>query len=213
MFERFRRGAEVSQENWRDHSHDLEAIRLASDEDFRRIESFLLNRGPRTPSDVEAFATLATPAATHALREALEHAAPEIQAAILHFASELLTADERTRRLVACIADCEPYHGLDLTLQQIETHHPPAVIDAMLARVANDPGPVAVHFAGMLLYLHGASAEPFDWELRPFLLRFHAGDESDRHEALAELLRRIGRAANENTDGESNHPSRSEPHE
>jgi hypothetical protein len=62
----------------------------------------------------------------------------------------------------------------------------------MLRRIARDSGVAAVHFAALLLYLHGLASEPFDWEQRPFFLRFNSDDACDRRAAFVELCQKIG---------------------
>ncbi|HMP78052.1 MAG TPA: hypothetical protein PKD54_01245, partial [Pirellulaceae bacterium] len=192
MFERFRRAAQIDADNWRDPQHDLEAIRLASPDERVAIERFLLGRGVRHYIDAEALALLDTPSARQALADAFHHGTTELRAAVASVAPHVIPSDKQLAELVQRVGECDAYQGLSLTLTQIETMHPPEVIDAMLRRMVRDPGVAAVHFAGLLLYLHGHADEPFDWELRPFLLRFNPGDDSDRREAFAELCRRIG---------------------
>jgi len=91
---------------------------------------------------------------------------------------------DRFRRAAQIDADNwrDPQHDLEAI----------RLIDAMLHRIVRDPGVAAVHFAAMLLYLHGQASEPFDWEQRPFLLRFNPGDQGDRRNAFMELCQRIG---------------------
>jgi hypothetical protein len=192
MYERFRRVAQINADNWRDPEHDLEAIRLGSDEDRKAIEVFMLNRGIRHPMDVEALALLDTPAANAALIQAYRQDRPEIRAAVARIAKGLIDEAEQLAELIQRIAECDAYNGLDPTLTQIEQTHPPEVIEAMLKRIATDPGVAAVHFAAMVCFLFGAAKEPFDWELRPFFLRFNPGDEVDRREAFVELCQKIG---------------------
>ena len=50
---------------------------------------------------------------------------------------------------------------------------------------------MAVHFAAMLLFLHGQADSPCDMAQRPFLLHFNTGDRTAREAAFAELCRRI----------------------
>lgn len=192
MSARFRRAAQIDADNWRDPQHDLEAIRRATTDERLEIEQFLLERGIRHFMDAEALALLDTPPARLALRVAFRTGTAEIRAAVACVAPQLVEDNERLAELIRRIDECDAYKGLSLTLTQIETTHPPEVVQAMLARIARDPGVAAVHFAGMLLYLHHQASEPFDWEQRPFLLRFNPGDELDRREAFAELCRRIG---------------------
>lgn len=192
MFERFRRSARIDLDNWRDPQHDLEAIRCAAPDERVQIEALLLSRGIQHVMDVEAFAFLDSENTRQALTAKWRTGSPEIRAAIVHFVPNLVDEAEKLDELIGRINDCDVYDGLDLTLQQIESCHPPAVISAMMSRVARDPGPAAVHFAAMLLFVCGQAAEPFDWEHRPFFLRFGTGDEADRQAALRELAQRIG---------------------
>jgi hypothetical protein len=48
-------------------------------------------------------------------------------------------------------------------------------------------GGVAVHFAARLFYIHGRADEPFDWNHRPFFLRFHTEDRGERLAVYREL--------------------------
>ena len=193
MYERFVRAAAMDYETWHDgRPHDLDAIRAATESERRRIEQFLLGSGPRYYRDVEALAVLNTPAALDRLRAVAATGAMELRAAVARLAPHVLPTDERLRELLERIAHADAYEGLDLTLRQVEETRGPAVVDAMLDRIAREPGLAAVHYAAMLLYLHGHAAEPFDWEQRPFFLRFNPGDLDDRKAAMAELCRRIG---------------------
>jgi hypothetical protein len=197
MADRFRQAAEANLDNWRDPQHDLEAIRLANLEERSAIERFLLARGVQQFIDVEALAMLDTPMARQALVAAFESGKPEVRAAVAYLAPYLVQDDLLTDELVRRIGQCDVYDGLNLTLTQIESNHSPLVIHALLQRIARDPGVTAVHFAGLLLYLHKQASEPFDWNHRPFLLRFNPGNEDDRRAAFAELCSRIGQNASD----------------
>jgi len=50
---------------------------------------------------------------------------------------------------------------------------------------------VAVHFAAMLFYLFGKAKEPFDWEKRPFFLRFNTEDRKERVKVFRELCQKL----------------------
>lgn len=192
-YDRFVRAATMDHDTWHDgRGHDLDAIRDASAEERQLIEQFLLGRGINDPRDVEALALLNTPRARAALLEALRSGNPGIRAAVVDHAPRLLTDDERERELVERIGCADAFAGLDATLQHIEDLHPPPVIEAMLRRIVREPGVAAVHFAAMLLYLHGKASEPFDWAHRPFLLRFNSGDPADYRAAFVELCSTIG---------------------
>jgi hypothetical protein len=46
--------------------------------------------------------------------------------------------------------------------------------------------------AALLFYLHGKAKEPFDWDHRPFFLRFTATDRSEREAVFRELCEAVG---------------------
>lgn len=195
MYERFRAAAQINVDNWRDPEHDLDAIRLANPAERQAIEQFLIARGIGHYIDAEALALLDTPSAQQALLDAFRLGSTEIRAAVARVAPHLIPNDEQLSELLQRVDECDAYKGLDLTLQQIESMHPPKIIEAMLYRIVRDPGVVAVHFAAMLLYLNGKAASAFDWEQRPFYLRFNAGDEVDRRQAFIELCDQLGHAS------------------
>ena len=153
----------------------------------------MLARGVRHVIDVEALALLGTPSCQRVLLEAFSTGRAEIRAAIAHAIPELIAENERSAELIARIAECDAYDGLGLTLDQIMASPSTEVIDAMLTRIVQDPGTAAVHFAGLLLYLHDQASEPFDWEQRPFLLQFNSTTEPERMQAFRELCARIKR--------------------
>lgn len=192
MYDRFCKAAGICADNWRDPEHDLEAIRLATPDERKAIEQFLLSRGIRHYIDAEALALLGTPKSQQALLEAFRTGSTEIRAAVARVAPQWIPNDEQLSELILRVDECDAYTGLDLTLQQIEEYHPLDVINRMLSRIVREPGVVAVHYAAMLLYLHGQATSSFDWEQRPFFLRFNAGDEPDRQRAFVELCERLG---------------------
>ena len=69
---------------------------------------------------------------------------------------------------------------------------PPAVVDALFRGALWRDGDVAVHFAAMLMFLHGMAGEPFDWEQRPFFLRFNTTDRREREAVFTELCEKVG---------------------
>lgn len=192
MLERFRGAARIHAGNWRDPEHDLEAIRLATPEERQAIEQFLIARGINHYIDVEALALIDSPDAHRALLDAFHNGSTEVRAAVARVAPNLIPDDEQLAELLQRVDECDAYKGLDLTLQQIESTHPRLIIEAMLHRIVRDPGVVAVHYAALLLYLNGKATSAFDWDLRPFLLRFNAGDDADRRQAFIELCDQLG---------------------
>jgi hypothetical protein len=191
-WQRFLRAAQITADNWRDPQHDWDAIQMASPAERLSIEQYLVSRGVRHAIDVQALAMLGTPGADQALRAAFQSGSAEIRAAVVRFAPQTIEPAAMRSELLQRVAECDAYAGLSLTLEQLEGEYTPELQAAMLTRIARDPGVAAVHFAGLLLYLHGRAESTFDWEQRPFLLRFNPGDVADRRAALAELCGRIG---------------------
>ena len=107
VYDRFVRGAAVHIGNWRDHEHDLEAIRLAGEDDRRRIEQFLLARGIGSFSDAQALALLDTPRAREALLDAFRSGPTEVRAAVAHLAADLIDEQQRIDELVQRIGECD----------------------------------------------------------------------------------------------------------
>jgi hypothetical protein len=191
--ERFLQSMAIDYGRWRDgEGYDLEALARASPEDRAVIEAAVLAHQPRSWHDVEALALLDTPRSREAILAAREDLDPMTRAAVLRHAPQLLTDEERTAMIVDGLETAEFYAGLSQFLDHVEEWHPAPVIEALLRGVRRGQGEVAVHFAAMLMYLHGRAAEPFDWELRPFFLRFNTAEPGEREAAFRELCQRIG---------------------
>jgi hypothetical protein len=190
---RFEQSMVIDYEKWHDGiGYDLEALRAATGDERTRIEDLLLTRGVYGWREVEALAALATPKAHAALVRAMAQGKHEVRMAVLQHAPQLLGEAERTKALVTALERAEFYGGLTQALDEVETFHPPAVIDALFRGVLTREGDVAVHFAAMLAFLHGQATEAFDWAQRPFFLRFHTIDRREREAAFRELCAKIG---------------------
>ena len=191
--ERFVESMTGGLDQWRDGiGYDLEAIKEASPEELRTIEAAVLRHEPRGWQDIEAMAALDTPVSRQALRSSRDHPDPSVQAAVLRHGSALLTDAERTELLVGGLETAEFYGGLTQFLDQVEDWHPAPVLNALFRGARHREGEVAVHFAAMLMFLHGRAAEAFDWEHRPFFLRFHTEDQAERAAVFNELCARVG---------------------
>lgn len=194
--ERFRRSMEIGYEQWHDGvGYDLEAIADAGPADRAAIEQLLSGRAGNDWRDVEALAALGTPGAHRALAAAFDSAAPEVRVAILRHAPEALPPDRFAAELVLLVDECDVAAGMTQALWLVEDHHPPEVIDALLRGTLDLERTVGVHYAALLLYLHGLAAEPFDDAVRPFTLRFATKDARERRAAYDDLCAMIGRGS------------------
>ena len=84
------------------------------------------------------------------------------------------------------------YYGLSQAIDEAAVFHPPAVIAELFRSALKRDGGVAVHCAALLLFIHGKAAEQFDWNHRPFLLRFNAQEAAEREKVFRELCEMIG---------------------
>jgi hypothetical protein len=190
---RFERSMEMNYEKWHDGiGYDLESLRSATEAERRQIETVLLAHGAHDWQDVEALAALDTPAANEALRAALGHPNPEIRLAVLRYAPRLVPEGERTASLVRALRTAEFMGGLSQALDEAAGFHPKEVVEALLRGVLHRQGEVAVHFAALLMFISGKAASPFDWDRRPFFLRFGAADRTAREAAFRDLCVEIG---------------------
>jgi hypothetical protein len=81
---------------------------------------------------------------------------------------------------------------LSETLDEIEDFRSPAIVQELLRGLMKRDGATACHFAAMLYFLHGKAASAFDWDHRPFFLRFNTEDLVEREIAVRELCNSIG---------------------
>jgi len=192
-FERFAESMRPDRERWHDGvGHDLQALAEAGPDQRRLIEERLLARQPRTWHDIEALAALDTPRARAAILAALDDPDAQVRAAVTRFAAQLVPHQDLVAALVRGLETAEIYGGLTQVLDQVEEFHPPPVVDALFRGALRREGEVAVHFAAMLMFVHGRATEAFDWDQRPFYLTFHTEDRAEREAAFRELCRRVG---------------------
>lgn len=193
--DRFRESMVMTYDRWHDGAgYEVALVTDATAAEREEIERVLLAHGIDDWRDVEALAALATlgsAGAQRALRTALDSPTPRVRIAVVEYAPALLTDAERSATLVKALETTDTYGGLTQALLLVEDFHPPAVIDALLRGVLQR-GANAVHFAAMLMYVHGQAQSSFDWEQRPFFLRFNTSDADARATAFRELCARIG---------------------
>jgi hypothetical protein len=176
---------------WRDGvGHDLAALAEASPAERTAIEAMLLAR-PRSWREVEALAALDTPGSRQALRQSLQHADPGVRLAVTRYAPRLASEADRTAALVMALEQTDFYGGLTQALEEAATWHPAAVQDALWRGLTQRTGDVAVHFAALLCWIHGAAKEPFDWDQRPWFLRFNTDDAEERQTLAQELAGKL----------------------
>jgi hypothetical protein len=193
LMERFRDSMVMDYEKWHDGiGYDLALIKKATPEELVEIEDILISGGVNDWRDVEALAALGSPRARALLRKTLKRGKSQLATAVTEYAPDLVSEDERTETLVAALEVAKTYEGLTQTLFQVETFHPPRVIDALLRGVLRRDGETAVYLAAMLMFVHGKAKSAFDWDHRPFYLQFNTNNQREREALFRELCGKLG---------------------
>jgi len=192
-FDRFLRGMDLSNENWREGvGYDLTMLKTAGPHELAQIEDFLVSRPVYDWRDVQALATLDSPRARALLRRTLSGRDHTLAAAVRDHAPGLVSEKEQTKTLVAALTRPQSDLGTIQVLFQVEQFHPPDVVDALFRGVLACDGKTAVHFAAMLMYVRGKAKSSFDWDQRPFFLKFNTEIPSERETAFRELCEKLG---------------------
>ena len=190
--DRFGQSMVIDYARWHDGiGYDLDVIRQATPQELSEIEDLLIRRPISDWRDVEALAAIDSPRSRAALVQALRHPDIQIRTAVADYAPQLVSEDQHTALLIAAVERAEFYGGLTRALDQIESFHPRPVIDALFRGLLKRNGETAVHFAAMLMFLHGKASSSFDWNQRPFFLEFNTEDPAERRRQFLELCRRI----------------------
>ena len=190
---RFLQSMEMNYEKWHDGTgYDLDILKTATPEELTQIEDFLIARQVVDWRDVEALAALDTPRARDLLRKTLKGRNRELATAVTDYAPHLVSEKEQAQTLVAALQETDSYTGLVQALLQVEDFHPPEVVDTLFRGVLSRDGETAVHFAAMLMFVHGKADSSFDWSQRPFFLKFHTEVPAEREALFGELCEKIG---------------------
>lgn len=190
---RFQESMKMDFDKWHDGiGYDLDALTAMSPAERAAVETSLIHSAARGWRDIEALALLKTPGAQKALRNALNDRDPEVRMAVLRYAPELVSDAKRTSALVEALGTARFFGGLSQAMDEVADFHPPRVMVALLRGALDREGDVAVHFAAMLMFVHGKAKEPFDMKQRPFFLRFNTDIRAEREAVFRELCVRIG---------------------
>jgi hypothetical protein len=189
---RFIESMNINYEKWHNGiGYDLEALKEANNKEREAIEKILVNRNPPDWRDIEALAILNTPGAHSALKAAILGGLNEVNMAVLRYAPELVDDELKTKLIVKSLKTANFYYGLLQTLNIVEKYHPKEVIRELFHGLLKREGGVAVHYAAMLYYIYGKAETSFDWEKRPFFLKFNTKKSSDRILIFQELCNKI----------------------
>ena len=191
---RFERSLFIGYEQWHDGvGYDVQALRELTGEQRRGIEARLIP--PDGWRDVEALAVLASLGSDSArteLRRVAAAGSSEVRLAVIRYAPKLVDDAARTAALVEALDSATAFDSFTTTLEQVAAFHPQPVVEALWRGLETRQGDVAMHYAGMLAFLHGKTESSFDWSLRPLLLEFKTEDATARRAAVRKLKTLVG---------------------
>ena len=189
--EKFLASMSIGYEQWHDGiGYDLEALDDIASPEKDEIVKMLSVRSPLTWRELEALAHIGTGEAQRAILLAQEDPSPEVKIAAARYVAGNNPA--KTAALVDALQRSQFYGGLGRAIDLAAEYHPPAVVDTLFQGVLRRDGQAAVNFAALLFYIYGLAEEPFDWDHRPFFLRFDEADPAMRAAAFQELCARVG---------------------
>ena len=193
LFDRFVKSMEMDYDKWREgEGYDLSLLAQASETDREDIERKLLRNAPLHWRDIEALAIIDSQKARAAIMNAFFTADTETRMSVHRYAPDLISEQLSIDSIIRALRESEIFSGLSQALDEIEEFHPPEVIQELLRGLMQRDGATACHFAAMLYYLHGLSGSAFDWDHRPFFLKFNTDNLVEREVVVRELCQSIG---------------------
>jgi hypothetical protein len=188
-FQRFIKSTIIGQDEWRDGTpYDMNAFALLSPKEKSEAVSYLRERHTPTSDwrDIDVFQAAATTASLAALSFATKAPRAEIRlraAAALH---ELKQFSFLTQFLVRELEQITIDDGMVYAFTLMEKPSPEII--AGLLKGARTRPEVATHFAAKVCQLIGKTSSEFDWDMRPFFLRFGEHNlPAEREKAYQEL--------------------------
>ena len=182
-------------EKWREGiGFDLEALKNVTDSERASLVGMLEQRLAANGDwrEIEALGEIGTTEAKDAIRRAVKHGSPETR---LYAANQLAKMDE-TQHLESAIVEAlrktSLFGGLSEALDLAEENPSPLIQETLLDLALNGDEEQRIHCAALALYLGGKAEEAFDWNHRPFFLRFGDNDRNIQIEAYKELCSRLG---------------------
>jgi hypothetical protein len=191
--QRFIASMKMTFEMWHDgDGYDLDALDQIPADQIKEVQATLLNHRPVDWRDIEALARIDSPEAKAAVVAALKHSDPKVRREALLHAPQESDPEDREKLLLRALQSDDVFGGLSEAIDEAEEFHPPAVVEALLKGALDRTGRTAVLFAGLLYFIHGKSKSAFDWDHRPFFLRFDTSDRGERKVVFRELCETIG---------------------
>ena len=193
-YQRFLDSMKLDYAKWHDGvGYDLDALRKLSPEEQNKVENILIERGVNDWRDIDALAEIGSEKALSALKNALQSDTYEVRIRAIERLSEkgIISEREIETLLVETIPLVSILNGQTFTLRLAEKYPTPAVKRVLLWCTLHGNDDIRVHAAALIYYLYGIAASSFDWDYRPFYLRFNDENISNRKLAYEELCKEI----------------------
>jgi hypothetical protein len=194
-YEAFVASMNIGMDEWRDGiGFDINSLQKVLDSERDALVRILAERLETNPDwrEIEALGVIGTRAAKEAIRRAVEHGNRETR---LYAAEQLAKMDEPEnleRVIIETLRMTTLGSGLSKAIDMAEKHPSPRIQDALLDLALNGNEDQRIHCAALALYLGGKAKEAFDWNHRPFFLKFGDDDRKVQIEAYTELCERLG---------------------
>ena len=182
-------------ERWHDGiGYDLKILKQLETREKASIEKLLIENLEHKGDwrDVQALAVLNTPTARKAVDQARIHPKTKVRNYALRNIIRNLDPENTSKELSAELEEQVIQAVMQGDYEIAEYMPTMRVKKALLDSVLVVDSEKRVCGAAFLLYLCGQTSEPFDWDQRPFFLRFSDNNSGDIHEAWEELRRRAG---------------------
>jgi hypothetical protein len=184
----------ITVDKWRDGvGFDIDALEKVTDLERGVLVKILSERLETNPDwrEIEALGAIGTNAAKEAIRQVAEHGSHEAR---LHAAEQLAKMDESENLenvIVEALRNSTLWSGLSKAVDMAQEHPSPRIRETLLDLALNGNQDQRIHCAALALYLGGKAKEAFDWDDRPFFLKFGDDDRNVQIEAYKELCRRL----------------------
>jgi len=194
-YQKFLESMRITADQWRDGiGYDLDALAAVSSSDKDSLTPLLANRLADHGDwrDMEALAAIGTAEAKNAIRQSLNSPKLETQLNAAKRLREIGEAVDLEGIIIAALRGTGLSSGLSQALDVAEQHPSPRLQQALLDLALNGTEEQRIHCAALALYHGGKADEAFDWNHRPFFLRFGDDDRRVQIEAYRELCARLG---------------------
>jgi len=191
--DRFLASMKMTFDMWHDGTgYDLDALRQIPKQELRSVEQMLIERSPRDWRDIEALAQIDSDEARAVVEAGLKSSDEHVRNTARQYVPQQESPADRERLLLESLRKDDLFGGLSQAIDEAAEFHPPAVVEALVRGVLNRDGQVAIHFVALLYFIHGKADEPFDWNHRPYFLKFLTNVRVERIELFRDLCHQLG---------------------